>query len=397
MLWLKKNNDIMKFNECGVSEDNQYVMGIGLPSTGGDPSGWNKIIVKNECPFCHQATIVYDYYPGSNYYDSACKGRRAGSGIEGSFFCKNCDADFSASSGKEHMSPPRGVLTVVSGPDASSKEEAEQLKQGNMTDSGVSGSSAASSNAQSQQVSPLLTGESTFEDIIGEICEGIDILFLIKRNMILVTDFETIYSDAVYIRENSPSTVKDERVRFWQMEDGSFSLNVDQYGFYNTVILNWANGTVTEDYEDLVRIYGINKIEYDDPNITSKTLAIMKARSLLAAHLRDFNMETDVSILWDGDIDVGDIVTCDNPMTIRDTRKETGEFWFVDGYTVSWDDGGPIKGDLKLKYAPESPERLDIAEWGVGYASSSDSSSTTSTTSESTDTSDESSDEEESD
>lgn len=164
--------------------------------------------------------------------------------------------------------------------------------------------------------SPLTTGDMTFEQLVGEICNGIDLVFAVKRNTVVITDYESLYAEAKYIRDYGGSNLSED-ISLWQLEDGSYELDVTEYGFYNTVKVKYKNGTVTESYSDYVRVFGEVPIEYDEPEI-DKTTAIMKAKAYLAAHIRDFDMTVKGTILHKAGIDIGDIVTLDNPLTLRD-------------------------------------------------------------------------------
>ena len=239
-------------------------------------------------------------------------------------------------------------------------------------DESLSGDGSGSSGGAT---SPLLEGSMTFEELIKEICEGIDLIFICKRSTVVVTDYESLYAEAKYLRDNYHDSVQAEDIALWQLEDGSYELEVNEYGFYNTVKVNYKNGTITESYEDLVRVYGEVVAEYDDKNI-DKSTAIMKAKAYLAAHVRDFEMSVKAKLLHDADIDIGDIVTLENPMTMRDKyRKETEgrdpEYFFVTANSISWEGDGGIINDIELRYGAKTPERKDIPEVGTpGYTSS---------------------------
>lgn len=242
---------------------------------------------------------------------------------------------------------------------------------GSSVGDGTSGSSGSSSNAG---VSPLLEGNMTFEELVGEICNGLDLLFLVKRSTVVVTDYETIYAEAKYLRDTYNDSVKAEDIALWQLEDASYEFDVNEYGFYNTVKVNYKDGTVTEAYTDYVRVFGEVPITYDEPTI-DKTTAIMKAKAYLAAHIREFDMTLQASLLHDGDIDIGDIVTIENPLTLRDaihsTNKEDPEYLFVMSNSISWQDDSLIKNDIELRYGPESPEKKEVQELGADYSKSS--------------------------
>ena len=245
--------------------------------------------------------------------------------------------------------------------------------------SGTTGSTGTDgTGGSSGPTSPLVSGEMTFEELIGEICNGIDLIFVCKRSTVVVTDYETLYAEAKYLRDTYHSSVKAEDIALWQLEDGSYELDVNEYGFYNTVIIKYKNGTIEESYEDLVRVYGKVAKTYEEPKL-DKTSAIMKAKAYLAAHVRDFDMSVKASLLHDPDIDIGDIVTLDNPMTMKnqyrqDWEKRDPEYFFVMGNSIEWDGDGPIKNDIELRYGAKSPEKKEVPETGSpGYSSGSNS------------------------
>lgn len=244
---------------------------------------------------------------------------------------------------------------------------------GTGTDGGV-GSDGTGGTGSSGPTSPLLQGDMSFEELIAEICDGLDLVFVLKRSTVVVTDYESLYAEAKYLRDNYHDSVKSEDMALWQLEEGSYELDVAEYGFYNVVKVKYKNGTVEESYEDLVRVYGKVVAEYEEPDL-DKSSAIMKAKAYLAAHVRDFEMTVKCSLLHDGDIDIGDIVTIDNPMTLRDKyRKETEgrdpEYFFVSGNSISWDGDSYIRNDIEMRYGAKSPKRKEVPETGSsGYSS----------------------------
>ena len=246
----------------------------------------------------------------------------------------------------------------------------------NSANGGTSGGSYNNSDSSSSQVSPLLEGEMTFEELVGEICNGIDLIFATKRNTIVVTDYQSIYAEAKYLRDRNHKSVEGENVKLWQLEEGTYELDVAEYGFYNTVKVHYKNGIVTESYEDLVKIYGVVSIDYYDKKV-DKTTAQMKAKAYLAAHVRDFDMSINANILWDGDIDIGDIVTIENPLTMRDEvrrlHKRDPEYYFVAGKSIEWEGDQPILGTLELRYGAASPEQKEMKEVGGSTSQSSSS------------------------
>lgn len=263
-----------------------------------------------------------------------------------------------------------------SGSGITTLDDAASDEIGNYSNTGSEETDDSSSSSSS--TSPLLQGEMSFEELIGEICNGIDLIFATKRSTIVVTDYESIYTEAKYLRDHNKKAVSGEDIKLWQLEEGTYELDVSEYGFYNTVKVNYKNGTVIESYEDLVKVYGEVVIEYDEKTI-DKTTAQMKAKAYLAAHVRDFDMSIKANLLWDGDIDVGDIVTIENPLTMRDKirteiDKKDPEYYFVMGKSIEWESDKPITGTLELRYGAVSPEKKDVPEAGASYTGSSSSS-----------------------
>lgn len=268
----------------------------------------------------------------------------------------------------EYFSQANNV-ELVYGNDA--QTVAQKICNGNYV--GTSGGASSSSDQSQSNVSPLLTGDMTFEELVGEICNGIDLLFLVKRSTIVVTDFESIYAEAKYLRDKYPDSVKGENINLWQIEQDSFEMEVNQIGFYNTVYVHYKDGIVRESYDDLVRVYGEVPITYHDSSV-DKTTAIMKAKAYLAAHLRDFEMTVNASILTEPDIEIGDIVTIKNPKTLQnDIRTAEGrdpEFLFVNGVSTNWEGDSAIMTDIECKFAPTSPNKLDVPTSGNGDGNS---------------------------
>lgn len=220
-------------------------------------------------------------------------------------------------------------------------------------------------------ISPLLQGEMTFEELVGEICKGIDLMFICKRSTVVVTDFSTIYAEAQYLRDNNYSSISDEDLHLWQLEEDSYEMNVNQHGFYNTVYVKYKNGIVKETFYDLAKIYGEVSITYEDKSI-DKTTAQMKAKSYLAAHMRDFELTVEASVLTEPNIDIGDIVTLNNPQTKQnDVKASLGmkpDYLFVKGINTNWEGDGFIQSDLELQFSPTSPSKKEVptaGTWGT--------------------------------
>lgn len=263
-----------------------------------------------------------------------------------------------------------------------SSDESSDDSNSSSNDSNSSSGSSGSSSSSSSGTSPLLEGTMTFEELIQEITNGIDLIVACKRSTVVITDYESIYAEAKYLRDNYHSSVQAEDLSLWQLEDGTYELEVSEYGFYNTVRVHYKNGVVEESYEDLVRVYGNVTIDYEDKTI-NKTTAIMKAKAYLAAHIRDFDMSIKANLLHEPEIDIGDIVTLENPLTMRDQYRQAKEYrepeyLFVAGNSISWDGESPIMNSIELRYGAKSPDKKDVPEVGNSYSSSTDSSSTSS-------------------
>ena len=238
----------------------------------------------------------------------------------------------------------------------------------NYSSSGSSGSSGTGSSTASSDVSPLLQGEMTFEELVGDLCNGIDLLFLTKKSVVVVDDFSSIYAQAKYFRDKKSDIIKEEDIKLWQLEEDSYELEINQHGFYNTVYVKYKNGTVKESYDDFVRVYGEIPITYKDPKV-NKTTAQMKAKAYLAAHIRDFGMTVNANILDNGDIDIGDIVTLENPKTltnqIKVSKKLDPEYLFVNGINRTWEGDGYISNGIELRFAPTSPKNAEVPTSGT--------------------------------
>jgi len=277
---------------------------------------------------------------------------------------------------------------------ASSPEEAaKKLHNGQVTGYGgggvyngsgsnsKSGYSTKSTSEDTSATSPLLNGEMTFQELIGEICKGVDITFLCKRSTVYVADFMDLYAEAINLREKHHSVVRGEDISLWQLEEDSYELNVDHHGFYNTVIVVYKNGMVKESFADFVQIYGEISVTYYEKKL-DKTSAIMKAKAYLAAHVRDFELTVQATILSEPDIDIGDMVTLNNPKTnnndIKVSQGSTKELLFVKGLRTEWEGDGMITSDLELQYAPTSPDRKEVPTAGIYSKNQSNDSSSSS-------------------
>lgn len=301
---------------------------------------------RNYCPFCHKTGTLTDNPKGVYEHEITCDKSKGG-----------CDADFDVTTGADKSGAYRAYLQDANG-NSNSKNKVDTTIGDSLGASTSSTTTSSSATGSYTGYSPLLSGEQSFQQLVAEITNGINILVLCKRNIIKVTDFETLYAEAQVLRANKKYV--DEDIHLWQLEDGTYELDVNEYGFYNTVNVVYSGGVITETYEDLVRVYGVMAKTYYDKTLT-KSQAQAKAKAYLAAHIQEFGMEIKCSILHNPAIEIGDIVTLENPMTLRDAVKKVNkglpEYLFVKDMSISWDDGGPIRNDLVLSYSPEAPER----------------------------------------
>jgi hypothetical protein len=155
-------------------------------------------------------------------------------------------------------------------------------------------------------------------------------------------------------------------IDFWMQEHDSFQFDVNQYGFYTTVVVNYRNGSVIAENEDLVRVFGQMPIVYNEKKLT-RTQAEAKAQAYLSAHIRDFAMTIKVTVLHTGKLQVGSFVKLRNPLTMSEN------LYYVYGISTSWDgDNGTFKSDLDLRYGPENPDNPEVPEYGVQAVSGDD-------------------------
>lgn len=138
----KKTNKTVKkttyYDKYGRSPDKKKVLGIGRISASGDIGSYDQFYateVKNKCPYCGKASLVYQIFWGGEHGDyhplPVMGNNNKGSNQEGAFFCTNlrtCGADFSAQ-GREHISGGK-KLTVTKARKKSSKADAYKLMKG---------------------------------------------------------------------------------------------------------------------------------------------------------------------------------------------------------------------------------------------------------------------------
>lgn len=205
--------------------------------------------------------------------------------------------------------------------------------------------------------------DDTYFDVLSSIASAIDAHMYMVKDTCYFISFPVLF---LMDREESGLEEEPLLIDFWMQEDDSFEFDVNQYGFYTTVIVNYRHGSVIAENEDLVRVYGQMPIVYDEPKLT-KTQAEAKAQAYLSAHIRDFAMTIKVTVLHTGKIQVGSFIKLRNPQTMSEN------LYYVYGISTSWDgNNGTFKSDLDLRYGPENPDNPEIPEYGVQAVSGDD-------------------------
>ena len=200
--------------------------------------------------------------------------------------------------------------------------------------------------------------EHTYEEVMNSIASAIDAQFFIVDTTVCFVSF-----NALMAMTSSEAIVKaiQPRIEYWQLQDDSLEVDINQYGYYNTVIIKYKNGVLKRSFEDLVRVYGEIPITYKEPKLNYEG-AQLKAQAYLAAHVRDFGMEVRATILHTGKITVASFIKVQNPLTMSESLL------YVYGQSIQWDaQGQTIICDLDLRYGPENPDSLEIPEAGAPY------------------------------
>lgn len=210
--------------------------------------------------------------------------------------------------------------------------------------------------------------EYTYEDVLNNICSAIDAHFFIVDTTVCFMSFNALIANSSVVQKSDIPTID-----FWQLQDESYILDVNQYGYYNTVKIKYKNGTVTKSYDDLVRIFGEMSITYDEPHLNYDG-AMLKAQAYLSAHIRDFGMEIKATILHSGKITPANFIKLRNPLTMSEG------LFFIQGTSIQWSaDNQTLICDLDLRYGPENPDQPEIPETGLTYSKTKKSNSETKT------------------
>lgn len=204
-------------------------------------------------------------------------------------------------------------------------------------------------------------GEYTYETIMNNIAAAIDAQFFIVDTTVCFVSF-----NALMAMSSSETIVKSiqPRIEYWQMQHDSYELDINQYGYYNTVIIKYKNGTLKRSFEDLVRVFDEIAITYEEKDLDYEA-AQLKAQAYLAAHVRDFGMQVRFSILYTGKITVASFIKVRNPLTMSET------LFYVYGLNVQWSaDNQTMVCDVDCRYGPENPDNPEVPEYGLQYTNS---------------------------
>ena len=183
----------------------------------------------------------------------------------------------------------------------------------------------------------------TYEDEINGICAQADeenlIWFTTQNNECVLVDFKILMEEI---------SKKAFTIENWMMEYPSFNLNVNQFGFANTVKVKYNNGTITRSYDDLVWAFGEMAKEFTKTKM-NKQEAENFANLELARAVRDFGLELKSTVLYSYRITPGSFVKMQNP------QSGHTEIYYVSGVNVSNSPTSALTASLSLRYAPDNP------------------------------------------
>lgn len=267
----------------------------------------------------------------------------------------------------------RAVLKAKGGPSSNNESSSSDGSSGGGTGDGTgyifrgdgdTDGNGTSSSSESQEGTAAQNEDLTFEDIISSIASAIDAHWYIVNDKVYFNSFNTVFAGGY---EKTGFSDVPIIIDYWMQEDGSLELNLNQYGFYNTVYVKYKHGIVKATNDDLVRVYDEVPITYNEPTLGYYE-AKLKAEAYLSAHIRDFNMDIKVSTLYTAKIKVGSFIKLKNPLTMSEN------LYYVYGISVSWDAGeNTFIADLDLRFGPENPDNPEIPEVGMSYTSSANS------------------------
>lgn len=264
--------------------------------------------------------------------------------------------------------------------------------------------------------------DKTFYGLIKQIMGAVDAVFIIANNMAYLLSFKDVYEYRNQFDEFIPiietkDVLRDSLVKNWSTD-----------GYYNAVEVSYADGIIKYQNDVLVKQYGENVFYYEFPEDDEET-AKAKADALLAAHIRDYSTNIQLSVFYNENITEGSWVKVNKTLTQisgktlreieQDKLKEKGnkistkhkgvtienliektitqdnitktiqtitdeegnvfdieidkseyELFFIQSYTCRWDEHNSLIMDLELKYGPDTPEDPINATIGVGGVSS---------------------------
>ena len=264
--------------------------------------------------------------------------------------------------------------------------------------------------------------DKTFYGLIKQIMGAVDAVFIIANNMAYLLSFKDFYEyrnqfDKFIPIIEAKDVLRDSLVKNWSTD-----------GYYNAVEVSYADGIIKYQNDVLVKQYGENAFYYEFPEDDEET-AKAKADALLAAHIRDYSTNIQLSVFYNENITEGSWVKVNKTLTQisgktlreieQDKLKEKGnkistkhkgvtienliektitqdditktiqtitdeegnvfdieidkseyELFFVQSYTCRWDEHNSLIMDLELKYGPDTPEDPINATIGVGGVSS---------------------------
>lgn len=265
--------------------------------------------------------------------------------------------------------------------------------------------------------------DKTFYGLIKQIIGATDSLFIIANNMAYLLSFKDLYEYRNQFNDYIPKIERKDVL------NNSINKNWSTDGYYNTVEVTYADGIVKYQNDDLVKQYGESTFYYEFPNDDEET-AKAKADALLAAHIRDYSTDVQLSVFYNENITEGSWVQVHKSITkisgktnkeiqqdelkkqgktVSSKRKgitieniiektltennitktiqsvtdsegntfnievENGEYelFFVQSFTCRWDKDNSLIMDLELKYGPDTPEDPVNATISVGGGDSS--------------------------
>lgn len=299
-------------------------------------------------------------------------------------------------------------------------ENCEKLAQNIIA--ALGGQSMGGGTGQAMGGSAVLIPDKTFYGLIKQIMGAVDAVFIVANNMVYLLSFKDFYEyrnqfDKFIPIIETKDVLRDSLVKNWSTD-----------GYYNAVEVSYADGIIKYQNDVLVKQYGENAFYYEFPEDDEET-AKAKADALLAAHIRDYSTNIQLSVFYNENITEGSWVKVNKTLTQisgktlreieQDKLKEKGnkistkhkgitienliektitqdditktiqtitdeegnvfdieidkseyELFFVQSYTCRWDEHNSLIMDLELKYGPDTPEDPINATIGVGGVSS---------------------------